>query len=391
MPNNGTTNGVAGVLNATFAEEMSISAFTGISWYNVLELNVVIWLTFKRRRGLYFYSLLAASWGIVFHQLGYLMRFFEIWRNHYLTETVVNLGWYCMVTGQSFVLYSRLHLVVRDHRKLQWILYMIVINFFILHVPNSTLDFLCVYDAERFVPGFNIMEKIQVTGFFLQEAIISGLYIFETRRLLKPAGTFQKEKIRRVMCHLIYINIFIIVLDLIVLITEYAGLFDIQVTFKGAVYSVKLRIEFAILNELMKLANGSVRSKSMDWLSSYGNETNPTRGGEVALKTIDSTGSGGISKTGGSGGNLGYSYSAGKGTASQFANTTDSDKSYVVKTTEVVVNASNRHVTQTQYPVPEIDDGRFDERRVGHHGHRTADPYKISPASSEVGFAGRGL
>jgi hypothetical protein len=76
---------------------MSISAFTGISWYNVLELNVVIWLTFKQRRGLYFYSLLAASWGIVFHQLGFIMRFFGVWKNHYVSEAVVNLGWYCMV------------------------------------------------------------------------------------------------------------------------------------------------------------------------------------------------------------------------------------------------------------------------------------------------------
>jgi hypothetical protein len=234
------------------------------------------------------------------------------------------------------------------------------------------------------------MEKIQVTGFFLQETIISGLYIFETRRLLKPAQTFQKDQIRRVMSHLIYINIFIIILDIIVLVTEYAGLFDIQVTFKGAVYSVKLRMEFAVLNELMRVASGGARSKSVEWLSSYGNGTNR---GEVALDTFDSTGGrgGGASKTGGTDG-LGYSYSAGKGASSQYPTTTDSDKSSVVKTTEVVVNSSNRGVTQTQYPVPEIDDGEFQgQRRVGHRGHGTTNLHRISPASSEVGFAGRGF
>ncbi|KAI9767289.1 MAG: hypothetical protein M1839_004533 [Geoglossum umbratile] len=390
---NGTSNGVAGALHATFPEEMSISAFTGISWYNVLELNVVIWLTFKKRRGLYFYSLLAASWGIVFHQLGYIMRFFGVWKNHYVSEAVVNLGWYCMVTGQSFVLYSRLHLVVRDNRKIKWVLYMIIIDFFIFHVPTSTLDFLCIYNAKKHIPAFNIQEKIQVTGFFIQETIISGLYIFETRKLLKPSEVFQKGQIRRVMRHLIYINLFVIALDLIVLITEYAGLFDIQVTFKGAVYSVKLRVEFAILNELMRLASGGARPKSAYWLSTSGNETERTGGGEVALGTLDSTagrGDGGVSNNAGRGG-LGYSYSAGRGAPTQFPNTADNDKVYVVKTTEVVVNPSNRGLPQQHRGRDEIGDGRFgDDGKTGRR-REAKESHKVSPASSEVEFAGRGF
>ncbi|KAH0556504.1 hypothetical protein GP486_005603 [Trichoglossum hirsutum] len=374
-------------LHASVPVAMSISAFTGISWYNVLELNVIIWFTFKQRHGLYFYSLLAASWGIVFHQLGYILRFFGVSKNDYASEAIVNVGWYCMVTGQSFVLYSRLHLVVRDNRKVRWILYMIIIDFFIFHIPTSTLDFFCVYNVKKYYPYFNIMEKIQVTGFFLQEATISGLYIFETRKLLRPAKSFQKEKVRRVMRHLIYINILIILLDIVVLVTEYAGLFQIQVTFKGAVYSVKLRLEFAILNELMVLAGSSHTAggaKSTYWLSgtgSHGSRNAKSSGGggggsEMALETFDTIGK----PEGGANGNtLGYSYAA-EAKRAPHSLSADRDRKHVVRTTEVAVSSSDPSIMEH-----EVYDGRKAGRKHGAAHHNR------SPASSEVEFAGKGF
>ena len=58
------------------------------------------------------------------------------------------------------------------------------------------------------------MEKIQVTAFAIQEFIISGLYVYETRQILKPGETFHKKRTRRVMRHLIYVNILIIIIHL---------------------------------------------------------------------------------------------------------------------------------------------------------------------------------
>lgn len=58
-------NGVIGGLNTTMPIAMTIVAFSAIAWFNSIELNVLIAMTFKRRRGLYFYSILGASWGVV--------------------------------------------------------------------------------------------------------------------------------------------------------------------------------------------------------------------------------------------------------------------------------------------------------------------------------------
>ncbi|KAH0538450.1 hypothetical protein FGG08_004948 [Glutinoglossum americanum] len=238
------------------------------------------------------------------------------------------------------------------------------------------------------------MEKIQVSGFFLQEVIISGLYIFETRKLLGPAGSFRKEKIRRVMRHLIYINLLIIVLDIVVLITAYANLFDIQVTFKGAVYSIKLTIEFAILNELIKLAGGdgqtAKNSKDVYWLSHGANETKRTGGGEIGLKSFDGTGSrnGREAPDSTNENGLGYSFSAGTTKPSQFK--LGRNNSQVVKTTEVVVSTTDRNATQTprsRYEGDDISDAWPGEES---RGRKPMDNDKSSHTSSEVEFAKRG-
>ena len=85
-------NGLSGALETTTLPiAMTMSAFTAIAWYNVIDLNVVIWMTFKRRHGLYFYSLLFASWGIAIRALAYLMKFFEVCKEFaYVCITIIN-------------------------------------------------------------------------------------------------------------------------------------------------------------------------------------------------------------------------------------------------------------------------------------------------------------
>jgi len=179
---------------------------------------------------------------------------------------MIVIGWCCMVTGQSVVLYSRLHLVVRDYNTLRWVLIMIITNGIICHTPITVL----IYGANSGNPGpfvtpYSIYEKIQITIFFLQESVISGIYVFSIVRLLQPAGDVQSKRTRTAMVHLIYINVIIILLDLSLLATEYAGHYEIQTIYKGALYSVKLKLEFRILNQLVELTQAkSPREWSWD-------------------------------------------------------------------------------------------------------------------------------
>ena len=119
---------------------MVIASFTTIAWVNTIELQLRIWMRFKRYTGLYFWSLLLCSWGCAIHPLSFVMLDFNIWTNPHVAGVVIGISWWCMVTGQALVLYSRLHLVVRDKRKIRWVLVMIITNFCILHIPIMILS-----------------------------------------------------------------------------------------------------------------------------------------------------------------------------------------------------------------------------------------------------------
>jgi hypothetical protein len=190
----------------------------------------------------------------VFYGIGFLFKFFQVIQNDFVNVVFITIGWWCMVTGQSVVLYSRLHLIVLNEKLLRIILRMIIVDAIILHIPTTVLTFGSNATAEtgRFVHGYNVMEKIQMTGFCLQEFVISAIYLWECAKFLR---TDKQEKSRRTLFELLYINMIIIMMDLSLLGLEYANLYILEIVIKGAVYSVKLKLEFAILGKLVQYVN----------------------------------------------------------------------------------------------------------------------------------------
>ncbi|MCJ1338294.1 hypothetical protein MMC09_003580 [Bachmanniomyces sp. S44760] len=237
---------------------MAIAAFTAVAWYNVIELNIQVFMTFKRHRGLYFWSLIISSYGCVLHALGFLLKFFQLTTNNYLSVTIITIGWYCMVTGQAIVLYSRLHLVVRNYKVLRAVLIMIIVDAICFHIPTTILTYGSNSNtSEQYTTAFNAVERLQMTAFCIQEFIISGVYVWATLKLLKPV---YHGRTRNVMMQLIWINCIIIGMDVVLLVMEYGGNYEIEATLKAMVYSIKLKLEFAVLNQLMTLANSSVNN-----------------------------------------------------------------------------------------------------------------------------------
>jgi hypothetical protein len=248
-----STSSVARTVQDNKAVSMTLIAFTAIALYNVVELGYIIAIMFKKRRGLYFWSFVLATAGIPPYTLGFLFTFFGMADNLAL-RIVVWLGWCCMVNGQSLVLYSRLHLIVDDPGTTRWVIWMIIINATICDIPIAVVSFGATSGKPTpYLAIYNVYEKVEITLYFLQEAIISGLYIFFAIKSLKPIGFLRQGAIRQVLTHLIYINIVVVILDVTLLVTEFIGHYEIQVLYKAALYSVKLKLEFRILNQLVEL------------------------------------------------------------------------------------------------------------------------------------------
>ncbi|KAK4077556.1 hypothetical protein Purlil1_12318 [Purpureocillium lilacinum] len=188
-------------------EYRPVVVFISVALYNVVELNLLIVSTFKR-----------------------FLRHLRADPSGYVQATIILIGWCTMITGQSLVLYSRLHIVLYNLRRLHYVLIMIIVDAIWLGVPVIVLVYgTNSHNPKPFAQPYAIFEKLQLTVFFLQEVIISGLYIFETTKPLK-----------------------------------------LQHAWKSLVYSIKLKAEFSVLNRLVEFSQRRTHIAGTDWVGIRG-------------------------------------------------------------------------------------------------------------------------
>ncbi|OJJ43526.1 hypothetical protein ASPZODRAFT_135983 [Penicilliopsis zonata CBS 506.65] len=253
------SNPVAGIAGGytgnSLAVEATIVGLLSCALFGVLELMLAIFSTFHVYRGLYFWSLLvSAGLGVLPQSLGLLLKYFEL-APIAAPVTLSTAGWAIMVTGQSLVLYSRLHLVVQNRLVLRLVLGMIVFDALVLQIPQIVFSYGAVFVASHgFLYAYNIWAKVQLTGFFLQEVIISTVFIVQATRLLQA---YPRKSVRRTSLRyqLLAINSAIIVMDIALLVLEYLDLFILQTVLKTFFYMVKLKLEFAVLSRLVSMVN----------------------------------------------------------------------------------------------------------------------------------------
>lgn len=197
-----------------------------------------------------------------------------------------------MVVPQSFVLYSRLHLVMTNWVHVRWVLYAISTVSVVFSIPTMVMGILGVSSlsvvsferstklrqqtvlSQTLQQPYLVWDKLQLTVFFLQETALSLLYIVQTRRRLKDGNGLSQNRTetnRRVHQHLIYVNILVIFLDCSLLALSFANLFYIQSAYKPCVYGIKLRVEFSILNLLIDTVQRPLRpgsNHSRSWVKS---------------------------------------------------------------------------------------------------------------------------
>jgi hypothetical protein len=94
------------------------------------------------------------------------------------------------------------------------------------------------------------MERISISVFTFQELLISFVYLKETLRILHTGELIHKATTRRRIQLLFLANIALIAIDTTTVTLEFLALWGIWCSFKGFGYSIKLKIEFAILKQL---------------------------------------------------------------------------------------------------------------------------------------------
>ncbi|KAK4071811.1 hypothetical protein Purlil1_13303 [Purpureocillium lilacinum] len=243
MPKYEAATGVAAYL---------ILGFNIIAIYNVIELTFMICERFKRHSRLYYWVLLVTTYGIAAYAVGSILKIKMPSPKSYVYLTLIEVGWIAMVTGHSMVLWSRLHLLLNSPFWLKTTIYMIVFNAIMCHILPAILT--CdakIINLVILASPYSFDGRIQVTIFSIQEFIISAIYISRALNLIRlRTATREYWGCGRLMQHLIVVNIVIILLDTTILGLVYAGYSDVQTSYQSFVYSVKLKLEFSILDRL---------------------------------------------------------------------------------------------------------------------------------------------
>ncbi len=231
-----------------------ITAFTTLSLWMVIEIHIQMWAIFKRRSGLYFWSLLATAWGVVGHTVGFLLKFFVPGCHYAVYGVIIQVGWWGMILGFSLVLYSRLHLVIRNRRVQQAVLIMIIAVNIGIQWPTTIIFF--GHNSPKYKEAWananQAMEKVQVVVVSIAESIIEGIYIWATLRLLRTGVNVRP---RKVLIFLITISLVNMLSNIMLITMDYIDIYNMKAAIHGWVYTIKLRLEFVVLNQLMAIAS----------------------------------------------------------------------------------------------------------------------------------------
>lgn len=243
---------------ASAANIFFFTCVMGISLWNASEVILVTYLKYRHLRTLYFWSIMSSATGVIMCTLSQIINILVVGRSNLVPAALGSLGWIPMVTGQSLVLYSRLHLLYIDAWILRLVLSMIIVDGITFHVTGVVL----IMGSNSNHPGpylmpYSVLEKLQVTAFFIQETVLSSLYLWACYKFLRGHihgfTNFREKRIHKVkgiLRALILMTSIIMILDIAIPVLEYLGLYIFQLSGKNFLYSVKLKIELGVLDQL---------------------------------------------------------------------------------------------------------------------------------------------
>ncbi|KAL5341222.1 hypothetical protein BJX70DRAFT_62642 [Aspergillus crustosus] len=234
---------------------LSVS-FLAIAAHNTLELLLWISTFFKRRRGLYFWSILTATLSLSAFTTITILSFFKQ-APVLATGIGTALCYPCLLTAQLLVLYSRLHLITQG-RILQFVRWLIITTSILLFVPFTTCLIGLSIGSKQFLHPFEIIEQTTILAAIVRELGVCAIYIYEAFRQLKPIMAVKGRAASRVFVHLIMVNAAVMVLDAFMIVTTFAGESGMGLTFSCVAHSIKLKMEFGVLNRLVGLLRAPV-------------------------------------------------------------------------------------------------------------------------------------
>ncbi|KAF2434398.1 hypothetical protein EJ08DRAFT_693437 [Tothia fuscella] len=213
-----------------------------ITVWMALGVNVQLFITFKRRTTLYFWSILVTSWAIIICTICFDLRNFTTSGNGSALQWVQSAMWVFESVGFSFVLYSRLHLIVNSS-KLK------ILPVLILCFDMAVHTVVLIGKAGKLTPkGWHTIIMFTPIFFSVQETFLSSLYVYLFIRFMRHSYSSRTKSMFR---FLILGEAVVIFFDILMITLNSLHYEVLKTVLTPFFYAAKLKVEFMVLNRLM--------------------------------------------------------------------------------------------------------------------------------------------
>jgi len=161
-----------------------------------------------------------------------------------LGSIIYAIAYFVTYEGFLMVLYSRLHLIVDSPMLLRALLFAIVG----LGIP---LQIVITLAGDRVLSTkvWKVTFRVEMI-FPFSEIALSTLYVFLFIRFMRQSSSSGNVHMRRTLYLLVGAEIVVLVTDVIGIALWYTGLYLLRLALLPFLYSLKLKVEFMILNRL---------------------------------------------------------------------------------------------------------------------------------------------
>jgi hypothetical protein len=170
----------------TDSEELALMAMTSMAIFGDTLVLFLVFLTFRRHTGLYFWTLIGTAMSQILVCISTYLSFWVLGsRLIGIPLALSNIGNSMYVVFQFLVLYSRLHIIGASRRHLRLILGTIITEFCVAELPLVVLSVYSTLHPEN-ISAANIYRKywdVEAVLYTLVDCALSAMYFILIRRM----------------------------------------------------------------------------------------------------------------------------------------------------------------------------------------------------------------
>jgi hypothetical protein len=229
-------------------------------------------------------SILTSLWGGLLFTTAVLIQHYTS-SNYLLSTVIIDIGWVAMVTGFSFVLYSRLHLLKPNKMLLRVVLCCIVINGVLFHIPVVVTTLMGNVLSKPIIGRIYAISSFMEIVFSVQETVLASTYIYLFLQYTKDSRSEPETK--RTLYLLIGAECAVLSTDLILNALLYTEFYLARTMIQAFISMLKLKVEFIVLNSLVKFATTKSSRPVADlWLAPMDTPETPKLHSGVDIRSL---------------------------------------------------------------------------------------------------------